>query len=225
MKVKYVFLSLAIVFVQSVNAQESSQFIGTYIVKISCIDKRDGYLLPAYNDEIVIAPSLVDTFDIQLNVEGHLVGSLVLNDSAFQTPIQKFPFYASSMGIWGNGYVKNDSLYYIYGAGSSNGLFECTCKGINKNATGIHTDNEKNPIILISAQPVGNTLQLDLSKLPFTSKGLFIAIYSTDGTLLAKENSFGADTFSIDISQLPAGIYILRVNNCIDEYSEPFVKE
>jgi hypothetical protein len=209
------------------SAQESQGFIGTYLIQEICF----ALMLPGYSDTsyygIKIEPSTVDTFDIQyyLPFIQDTIRATIINDSAFLIPTQTFLASDSTLiYISGNGFVIKDSLKINYGAGGSRGLFDCYCKGRNKNATGIFENRKESSRIMVFPNPVQQILNFDLELSQNENQGISIRIYSLKGALIMKDKLYNGNLM-IDVSGLKPGTYFYSVLNGFNEYSGLFIKE
>jgi hypothetical protein len=80
----------------------------------------------------------------------------------------------------------------------------------------------QNKPVVLSPNPVSNVLHLsphqDLIKGPYV-----VSVYDQLGNLMITAQASGA--VSIDVSSLHAGMYVVRINDSSDVYSEPLIKQ
>jgi hypothetical protein len=75
----------------------------------------------------------------------------------------------------------------------------------------------------IYPNPASETIQLNLEEPVFNMGSL--SIYAVNGIEMFNSKINSIDTKSIDVSNLPPGIYYLIVNSPISGYSQPFIKQ
>lgn len=225
MKTKYLYLPLVVIFSQTLFAQDNQQFVGTYIVQEICTEHNSNITYPASARDIIIKHSIVDTFDIQFKIGEYTLGSSVLNDTHFQTPQHTFlNDDGTTLYISGEGYVKKDSLFYYYSTGGAGGVFECTCKGINKNATSTILTTDTG--ISIISNLANDVLKLEIKNILSIKNKAYVRIYNANAVLVVAESIIGIDSLALNIGMLPSGNYIIRIES-VDSvlFSEQFIKE
>ena len=229
---KAIFFLISIYMCLSFNliAQNTQNILGIYTLTEVCTSK----LFPGYSDtldyEIEITESSVDTFDIQFNLDAHFqdtIRAVILNDSTFQISLQIFPnFDSTTISIWGEGFVQNDSIEIHYGSGGEFGLVECNCKGIKKKGNGLKDNKAMNSIHCLYPNPVKETLNIDLKLFQDLKQDIYISIYGLKGNLVLRKNTFHSVILPIDVSELTPSSYILSINDGKTIlYSGSFIKE
>lgn len=210
-------------------AQSIQNFLGIYTLTEVC----SSHTFPGYSDtldhEIEIIESSVDTFDIQfcLALLQDTIRALVLSDSSFHISLQRFPNYDSTtISVWGEGFLQNDSIEIHYGSGGSAGLFECYCKGIRKKGNGLKDNKVLSSIHHLYPNPVKETLNINLKSFENLKQGCSISIYGIKGNLVLRKNTFHSVILPIDVSELSPGTYMLSISNGKTiQYSGIFIKE
>ncbi len=110
----------------------------------------------------------------------------------------------------------NNGININLGSGSTTVYSISTIrKLIFKNASGINELTDNIPQIQLYPNPVKDQLFFKNTNLPET----YVTIYSLDGVEVRNE-LISSTTNSINVSQLPKGLYILKINNQALKFSK-----
>lgn len=135
MKLKVILFLTWAVLSLNLLAQNSQLFVGDYFVRQTCFSITHGGYRDTVDYIVEITPSIVDTSNIHLALiqRGEPVDAVIVNDTVFEIPLHKFPFFlGDTIYVSGDGYLSGDSIIINHISGSKLGLMECVCKGVQK---------------------------------------------------------------------------------------------
>ena len=218
--------SLEIESIKKLNPSQSVQkFLGKYNIHAYCTLDEDDPIWENYSEqhtyEIEIQTNYEENSNIQFYFDKHgiydFVKAKVLNDNDFDILAQQFigEYEGLDTYLIGYGNIKDDSIFMNYRVGVPNvfGTLVCDCKGKKINSMGIVNPSEFTTYYDATEQVIviDETLQ---------NQSLLFELVDMQGKVVIRTGT--GNTASINVANLPSGVYLYRLlqNSQVIYYSK-----